>query len=436
MTQADRDRLVALQKAKKRLITQREAAAELGLTERQVRRLLRKLKRQGDKAVIHGLRGQPSNRSRTEEERRQAVKILAQPVYRGFGPTLASEYLASQHAVQASRETVRKWMREAGLWRARTQRVEQVHVWRPRRSRFGEMVQWDSSLHDWLEARGPRLALIAMLDDATSRLLARFAEQDTSEQNMRLLERWLRQYGRMLSCYTDRASLFQTAVKTKREEQRQQKDQPEMAPTQIGRALQQLDITWIPAYSPQAKGRAERGFSTMQDRLVKGLRVAGASTLEQANEYLEKEFLPWWERTLTVAPANPSDAHRPLGPEHDLAAILSQVQTRRVTNDYTLRWEGQIYQIARGGIRPGLRNAVVQVEKRLDGTLATRFRQHYLQIRVCQPPSPVASLPQPVPAAPANPARKPGAHRAWMRQFWDKPGPPLWKALQESNAFS
>ena len=154
MTQVERDRLVALKKAKKKLITQKQAAEELGITERHVRRLLRELKRRGDKIVAHGLRGLPSNRKISADTEQKAVAMLSQPVYRGFGPTLASEYLAKKHDIEVSRETARQWMIGAKLWRARKQRVEEIHEWRPRRSRFGELVQWDSSDHDWLEGRG------------------------------------------------------------------------------------------------------------------------------------------------------------------------------------------------------------------------------------------------------------------------------------------
>ncbi len=154
MTQRDRDRLVVLKKAQKKLIKQREAAEELGLSTRQVKRLLQRLRKHGDKAVVHGLRGQPSNRTMPQALEEEAVRILRQEVYRGFGPTLAGEYLANQHELQIGREKLRQIMMAAGLWRGRRQRVEKVHQWRPRRSCRGELVQWDTSEHDWLEGRG------------------------------------------------------------------------------------------------------------------------------------------------------------------------------------------------------------------------------------------------------------------------------------------
>src|SRR5712691_7238297 len=217
MTQADRDRLVALKKAKKNLITQREAAEELKLSIRQVQRLLYGLKERGDKAVVHRLRGRASNRRIEERIEREAVRILSAPVYEGFGPTLAAEYLGNKHGIEASKETVRQWMMRAKLWRGRKEKVRQVHTWRPRRSRFGELVQWDTSEHDWLEGRGEKLYLIAMIDDATSGLFARFVRHDSTQENMKVLWSYLEKFGRPLAFYTDKASLFQTAEKRKRE---------------------------------------------------------------------------------------------------------------------------------------------------------------------------------------------------------------------------
>ena len=430
MTQADRDRLVTLKKAKKKLITQRQAAEELELSVRQVKRLLYALKKRGDKAVVHGLRGKPSNRRIEEQTEREAVKILSAPVYQGFGPTLAAEYLANKHGIAASKETVRQWMIRGKLWRGKPQRVKQVHSWRPRRSRFGELVQWDTSEHDWLEGRGEKLYLIAMIDDATSRLFARFVRHDSTAENMRLLWSYLERFGRPLAFYTDKASLFQTAEKHKRDEPGVQKDPVEMPPTQIGRALQELGIAWIAAHSPQAKGRVERNFGTAQDRLVKGMRVAGARTIEQANQYLADEYLAWWERELTVDPASSDDAHRGLEKSHNLAASLSSVETRQVRNDYTLRWDGRLYQIAPQAVAAGLRKADVRVEARLDGSLAVRHRDRYLSVEECAVADKgKADKPaQPVRTRPASGRKSP-----WLKGFDLKKGPKIWQAAQASG---
>ncbi len=434
MTQAERDRLVALKKARKKLITQKQAAEEIGVTERQVRRLLGKLRRKGDRAVIHELRGRPSNRKLPGELEQRAMVILSDPVYRGFGPTLAAEYLEKKHEIAVSKETLRGWMVEAGLWKAGQRRIVEVHQWRPRRSRCGELVQWDTSDHDWLEGRGERIYLISMIDDATRRLLVRFVRHDTSEENMRLLWSYLERWGRPLAFYTDKASMFQVAVKTKRQEEREGRDRPEMPPTQIARALRELGTVWIPAHSPQAKGRIERQFLTAQDRLVKGMRVAGVCTLEAANAYLTDEFLAWWNETLRVLPATAEEAHRPLGQEHNLAAILSHVERRQVTNDYTIRWDGKFYQIDRRDVKVGMRKAWVQVEQRLDGTMAVRFQDQY--VRVCRCAQPIRELQPPRAAEVKSPqhAAKPKPKSQWMANFSLRSGNSLRQAVRISNA--
>jgi hypothetical protein len=432
MTQADRDRLMALKKAKKKVITQRDAAAELQLSIRQVQRLLYALKKRGDKAVLHGLRGRASNRRIETRIEREAVQILSAPVYEGFGPTLAAEYLAKKHGIAVSKETVRQWMMRAKLWRRRKQETREVHTWRPRRSRFGELVQWDTSEHDWLEGRGEALYLIAMIDDATSRLFARFVRHDSTEENMKLLWSYLEKFGRPVTFYTDKASLFQTAGKRKRDEPGVDKDPVEMPPTQIGRALRELGIAWLPAHSPQAKGRVERNFGTAQDRLVKGMRVAGVTTLEQANEYLTNDYLVWWERELTVEAANPDDAHRRLEKSHNLAASLSHVETRQVRNDYTLRWDGKLYQIELRAVVAGLRGANVRVEQRLDGSLAVRYRERYLPVRECA----VADKAKAKTAPPAKPAKARRTGRKgsdWNKNFDLKKGPKVWQAAEASG---
>jgi transposase len=430
MTQAERDRLVALRKAKKKLITQREAAEELGLSVRHVKRLLYSLKKHGDKAVVHGLRGRPSQRRIEEKIEREAVKILSAPVYAGFGPTLAAEYLTKKHGIEASKETVRQWMIRARLWRGKKQGVKQVHMWRPRRSRFGELVQWDTSEHDWLEGRGEPLYLIAMIDDATSRLFARFVGHDSTAENMKLLWSYLEKFGRPLTFYTDKASLFQTAEKRKRDEPGVEKDAVEMPPTQIGRALRELGITWIAAHSPQAKGRVERNFRTAQDRLVRGMRVAGVTTLEQANEYLLQDYLVWWERELTVAAAHADDAHRRLEKSHDLAASLSHVETRQVRPDYTLRWDGKLYQIERQAVVSGLRGANVRVEQRLDGSLAVRYGERYLPVQECA----AAAKPKGTGPVKTAKARRGDARGSdWNKNFDLRKGPKVWQAAQASG---
>jgi transposase len=257
MTQRDRDRLVVLKKAQEKLITQRQAATEWEVTERQVRRMLKEVRVRGDSAVIHGLRGRGSNRKLSPAKQQEVIEILGRDEYRDFGPTLASEYLIKRHGIGIGREALRQLMMVSGLWQAKLQTVEKVHQWRQRRSCRGELVQWDTSEHDWLEGRGQKLYLIAMVDDATGHLTARLAGHDSTEENLRLLWLYLEKHGRPVAFYTDQASLFQTAPKISRDQKALAKDEREpLPPTQIGRALQELQVVWIAAHSPQAKDYA------------------------------------------------------------------------------------------------------------------------------------------------------------------------------------
>ena len=433
MTQRDRDRLATLRKVKKGGITQRQGAEELGISERQVRRLVVRLKAEGDQAVIHGLRGRPSNRRLSESLRKRIVGILSQAVYRGFGPTLASEHLVRKYQIRIGREALRKLLLEARLWRAKKRGAGPVHLWRQRRKRWGELVQWDTSDHDWLEGRGERLHLIHMIDDATSRLRARFVRHDTTAENMRLARGWIERHGRMVACYADQDSMFQTAPKIRHGESAVGRDLTERPLTQIGRALQELGVTLIAAHSPQAKGRVERSFETAQDRLVKELRVAGARTLEEANRVLDEVFLPWWEATCTVEPAHPDDAHRPLDRAHNLDAIFSIVEARRVLRDYTFRLDGKQYQIERAEICAGLRGALLRVERRLDGSLAVAFQGRYLRFRQC--PRSVSHRRSDTARAVAGKAKaRPAKARSrWMDHFDLQQSLPIWRAATVSE---
>ena len=184
------------EQSRQKLITQKQAAQQIGLSERQVRRLLAKLRSQGDRAVIHAARGRASNRKISAKVEKRAAAILSKPLYADFGPTLAAEYLQQRHGIHVGRETLRGWMAAAGLWKPRRRKPGRAHLWRPRRRCRGELVQWDTSEHDWLEGRGEKLYLIGMIDDASSELLARFVRHDSSAENRRLLKTYLEKNGR------------------------------------------------------------------------------------------------------------------------------------------------------------------------------------------------------------------------------------------------
>jgi hypothetical protein len=272
------------------------------------------------------------------------------------------------------------------------------------------------------------LYLVAMIDDATSRAYERFVAHDSTEENLRVLRGYLESWGRPVEFYTDKSSLF--TVNRPPVEAADEALKEEL--TQIGRALRELGIGWIPAHSPQAKGRSERFFGTAQDRLVKGLRLAGAQSLEEANTYLEKEYLPQWERDFTVVAPSTTDAHRPLRKEHNLAAILSQVEERTVTPDYTIRHQGRIYQIGRSEVRAGLRGGRVRVEQRLDGSVAVRFRERYMTVTECQPQPKTPEVARVKPQAENSPPKK--APSRWMKGFDVRKGPPLWAIVESEQA--
>jgi transposase len=385
LSQPERDRLKVLHEVEQGHCRQVEAAERLRLSDRQVRRLLVRVRAEGDRGLIHRLRGRPSNR-KIPEKLQQRVLARVRQRYADFGPTLATEHLAQDRLV-VSRETLRKWRVAAGLWHPRRRRVKAVHVWRERRAAFGELVLWDSSPYRWLEDRGPACPLILMIDDATSRLWGRFAEHDSTEENFRVLEGWLRRHGRPLAYYTDKDSLF--VINRPAQLGEQLRGQGPL--TQIGRALGELGIEWIPAHSPQAKGRIENAFGTLQDRLVKEMRLAGVSTIEQANDFFSLLFVPFWERRFAVAPRSPHDAHRRLGREHRLEEILSVRVGRAVANDYTVTWNGQRWGVPRDAVCAGLRGARVEVERRLDGSHWLRFRGRSLPLHSC-PAAPPAAL--------------------------------------------
>jgi hypothetical protein len=373
MSVKERDRLKVVAGLGDGRLKQVTAARLLKLSVRQVRRLQRRYAAEGDAGLVHRLRGRTSNRKIPAETRRRAMDRVRAD-YADFGPTLASQKLAARDGLAVSRETLRQWMVEDGLWTV-SRRGKRVHLWRPRRSCRGELTQMDTSEHAWFEGRGEsEPVLITMIDDATSEVLMRFYGGDTTVANLDLIGRYVRRYGRPLNVYADRKSLFKALRKPTGDEARSGRE-PE---SQVARALRELDMPYIAAGSPQAKGRVERSFQTEQDRLVKELRLAGIQTIEAANEFLDKTYLPDRNRRFRVRPASSVDAHRALG-DLDLASILSVQTSRTVASDYTVRHGGRRYQIERQSIGGGLRGSRVQVEERANGTIKLRWQGGYLK---------------------------------------------------------
>lgn len=423
MSQEERDKLEWLKRAKDKVISRRQAAEKMGVSRRWVGRLLRRMKQQGDRVVVHGLRGRASNRKIAVEVQAQAMEILKQPEWHDFGPTFASEQLAQRYQIQVSDETLRGWMITAGLWKSRSRKLEAVHCWRPRRSAFGELVQWDTSTHDWLEGRGPVRYLVRLIDDATSWSWGRFVERDTTPFNMAVLWEYLEKNGRMVDVYTDRHAMF--AVTPRAAESPAERIAADRL-TQMGRGLRELGIGWIAAQSPPAKGRVERSFATDQDRLVKYLRLAKIATLEAANAFLETQYWPEWNARFARPLQDFPNQHRPLTPHLDLAAILCHVEHRVIGNDYTFSFGGRRYQIAREDAQAGMRHQQLRVELRLNGDLQARYQGRYLRIGEC---GATEVAPQPAMRKPVRKDHNAGGKSNWMHGFFDRPSPPLWKLI-------
>lgn len=422
MSQQERDWLDWLKRARDGKMTQRAAAERMGVSERWVRKLLRRMKKQGDTVVVHGLRGRPSNRKIAAKARETALTILQRPEWHDFGPTFAAEQLGKRHHIEVGKETLRGWMIDAGLWKPGSRRLHDIHCWRPRRSGFGELVQWDTSDHDWLEGRGAVRYLVRLIDDATSWSWGRFVESDATPQNMAVLWEYLEKNGRMVDVYTDRHSMFTTP--SVRQSAARNVEQDRL--TQIGRGLRELGIGWIAACSPQAKGRVERSFQTAQDRLVKQLRLARVRTLEDANRFLENEYWPEWNARFARPVAEFPNHHRPLNEHLDLAAILCHVEERVIGNDYTFSFAGRRFQILRAVVEAGMRRQRLRVELRLDGELKARYRGRYVDIAECGArPIP----PQPKTSRPVRKDHNSGGRSQWMQGFFNRPSPPLWKSI-------
>jgi len=364
-------RLKVIQEAINRHITQKEAASMIALSERQVRRLLRAMREEGDRGVIHKARGRLSNRMIPEKVKVKVLKLYERK-YRGFGPTLASEKLTELDGIKLSDETLRKWLMEAGLWKKSRKRP--VHrQWRPRKECFGEMVQMDGSHHDWLEGRGPELVLMGYIDDATNTVFGRFYDYEGTMPAMDSFKRYVKKYGIPQSVYLDRHTTYKSPRKLTPEEELEGLSKPQ---SQFERALDELGVEVIHAYSPQAKGRIERLFGVFQDRLIKEMRLRGIKSKEGANEFF-KEYLPRYNKRFRVFPSNKTDVHIRLPRHFNLNNYLCVKTQRTLRNDNTIAHNGKLYQV-----EEAVKAKKVTMEERVDGSLhimsndvALRYRE-------------------------------------------------------------
>ena len=416
MSRKERDRLKAVEAVREKRINQGEAAKQLGLSVRQVKRLVRAHREDGAAALVSKRRGQPSNR-RIEDVERAEVMACVRSRYADFGPTLAAEYLRSFHGFTRSTETLRQWMIEAEVWAPKRQRHKRPFQLRERRSCVGELVQIDGSPHAWLEARGPRCTLIAFIDDATSRLqYARFEPAETTRAYLSGLRAYVTRLGRPVAFYSDRHSIF-----TKH-------DPEDPTPTQFERAVRALGIEPILALSPQAKGRVERSFQTLQDRLVKALRLAGIDTVAAANALLPR-FIEHYNARFAKAPKSTQDAHRALEIEAEpLRWLTSEQHLRTLSKSLSCQYQGRQYLIqTKGAPAYHLRAARITVcDEGIDDTLVLLhqgrplpykvFARHDLPPRIADDKTVdacvEAALRRQAPARPTPPAGHP-----WRKAF-------------------
>lgn len=334
-------------------LDQASAAGRLGISVRQVKRLKRRMLDEGTEGLLSRKRGKPSNR-RTPAHVLEKAMALVSMHYADFGPTLACEKLEEVHEITLSVETVRQAMLRAGLWKARRGAGARTHAMRERRARRGELIQIDGSPHDWFEGRAPRCCLLVFIDDATSELMAlRFVDAETALGYMALLEEHVLAHGLPAAIYSDRHSIFQV--------NRGDYKDVSHAQTQFARALEQLGIEGIQANSPQAKGRVERANQTLQDRLVKEMRLQGISSQNAANAWLP-QFIRAFNRRFAVVPATQDDAHIPFAGSHAaLRRILSVHTKRRLSGSLSCQLDGMLYQVQATGQGLALRGADVDI---------------------------------------------------------------------------
>ena len=411
MSKPELTRLEVMQRLKDKRLTQKEAAQLLQVSTRQVKRLFQAFKTQGAAGLVSARRGKPSNHRLDPALVQQALDLIYEH-YRDFGPTLAHEKLTELHHLPLSDESVRQIMISEGIWKPKRAKRPPVHQLRERRACLGELVQIDGSDHPWFEERGPKCTLLVYIDDATGRLLELwFVPDETFFAYAEATHHYLQHYGKPLAFYSDKHGFFRV-------------NQPRPLGTtdgltQFSRAMQDLDIQILCANTPQAKGRIERANQTLQDRLVKELRLRGLSDLASANVYLP-EFREDFNRRFAVAPRTSHDAHRPLLATENLDRILTHQETRTLSKNLTLQFQRVIYQVQTD--RPGfaLRKARVTVCENAQGEVTILYKNQPLAYTIYQKPLHQAQivdsqtldrqLPPPTIPAQNHPWRRYGRH--------------------------
>jgi hypothetical protein len=380
MSKKEVNRIPIIQRALKGELTCDEGGKIIGVSKRQFRRIKNNYKKYGVEGIVHKSRGRRSNSAISEEIKDYAMRLV-QEKYHDFKPTLAHEKLSEIHGITMSVETLRQEMIKTGIWKPKLRKRINIHQPRERRSQEGELVQVDGSPHDWFEGRQDECTLLVYIDDATGKLMwLEFVEAETTEDYFRATESYLKLHGRPLAFYTDKHSVFK--VNMEREDGEVVRNSGRK--TQFARAMEELDIEIIAANSPQAKGRVERANQTLQDRLVKEMRLKRISAIEDANKYLPR-FMEIFNQKFAVKPKSNINAHRPLLQCHNLSEILCKKDTRIISKALTVRYENKVYKIL---LEPGteyiLRKAKVDITEKKDGEVIIRYKDKQLDYEIME----------------------------------------------------
>jgi transposase-like protein len=368
-SQEELKRVHVIRKVQEKVIKQVEAGEILCLSSRQIRRIVKRVRGEGDRGIIHRSRGRSSNRAFPEEVKDRAIELYREK-YLGFGPTLAVEKLLERDGMELSDETLRGWLIGSGDWK-KSRKRRGHRQWRERKEHSGEMVQMDGSHHDWLEGRGPECVLMGYIDDATGQGFGRFYEYEGTLPAMESFRRYIQRYGIPLKVYLDKHTTYKSNGQPTLEE-----ELAGIEPlSEFERALKELGVEVLHAHSPQAKGRIERFFGTLQDRLVKEMRLRGIQTIEEANLFLE-QYWPTYNRKFRVSAKEKGDFHRELPKRLNLDHILCVKAQRAMRNDFTVAYNRKLYQI-----EDRIRVARVMVHERVDGSLAIVSKDRFLKFR-------------------------------------------------------
>lgn len=367
MSNKEVNQVEIFEKLKRREIKQKKVARVLGLSVRQVKRKLRRYKLYGAMSLVHKSRGRKSNRQISQEVLDKATAIIKDK-YWDFRPTLAHEKLVENHGFEFSREKLRQEMITVGLWKPSRQKIAHVHQPRERRACFGELVQLDGSPHDWFEGRAPECNLNVMIDDATSTPLFEFSKVETAQDYFRLAEQYFKKYGLPLSLYADKHSIFRVNTPTSLDHQKPSKTNQFEGLTQFGRACRELDIELIYASTAQAKGRVERVNQTLQDRLVKEMRLNNVSSIEEANNFVPT-FIPSFIHKFATKPRSGVDMHRKLGKHIDLKKILCVKESRILSRNLTFQYTNTIFKVKTNRSAYSLRKTLITICERYDGSI-------------------------------------------------------------------